>query len=278
MLPLLLALLQPVNAGAADRPTLEPTPAVGRSFSGRARELSARAPRLRDTVTLDGTLSEAVWQQATVMKEFTSYNPVDGRPAQDNTEVRIWYAEDALYVGIRAYAPPGTVRATLAERDRIANDDWVAIHLDTFNDRRRSFVFAVNAFGVQADGMRADASAGPGVSRASLAGSRSVAGLRMAVQGAAARRRVLGGDAHSLQVHPLSVGVDAGLGIADCAADAAHRLSGHVGADFAGAAGVHAAGRVSARHDRHEARAGARPHADLGHLDHGQASRWYHGS
>ncbi|WP_439642489.1 DUF5916 domain-containing protein [Gemmatimonas sp.] len=168
MLPLLLALLQPVNAGAADRPTLEPTPAVGRSFSGRARELSARAPRLRDTVTLDGTLSEAVWQQATVMKEFTSYNPVDGRPAQDNTEVRIWYAEDALYVGIRAYAPPSTVRATLAERDRIANDDWVAIHLDTFNDRRRSFVFAVNAFGVQADGMRADASAGPGVSRASL--------------------------------------------------------------------------------------------------------------
>ncbi|MFY7922722.1 MAG: carbohydrate binding family 9 domain-containing protein, partial [Gemmatimonas sp.] len=168
MLPLLLALLQPVNAAAAEKPAPDPTPAVGRSFSGRARELSVRAPRLSDAVLLDGSLSEAVWQKATLMKDFTSYNPVDGRPAQDNTEVRVWYAEDALYVGVRAYAPPGTVRATLAERDRIASDDWVALHLDTFNDRRRSFVFAVNAFGVQADGMRADASAGPGVSRASL--------------------------------------------------------------------------------------------------------------
>jgi len=109
-----------------------------------------------------------VWQQASVLTEFTTYSPVDGRPAPDNTEVRLWYAEDALYVGIRAYAPAGTVRATLAERDRIANDDWMAIHLDTFLDRRRSFVFAVNPFGVQADGMRSDVSAGPGVSRASL--------------------------------------------------------------------------------------------------------------
>nr|MCU0619354.1 DUF5916 domain-containing protein [Gemmatimonadaceae bacterium] len=63
----------------------------------------------------------------------------------------------------------GTVRATLAERDRITNDDWVAIHFDTFDDRRRSFVFGVNPLGVQADGMRSDQSAGPGVSRASLA-------------------------------------------------------------------------------------------------------------
>jgi hypothetical protein len=33
MLPLLLALLQPVNAAAAEKPAPDPTPAVGRSFS-----------------------------------------------------------------------------------------------------------------------------------------------------------------------------------------------------------------------------------------------------
>lgn len=170
MLAVLLALLQQVNGGPATAPESAPVPAPAeaRVYSGRARELSARAPRLRDAVSIDGALTEPVWQKAAVLTDFTTYSPVDGRPAQDSTEVRLWYAEDALYVGIRAWAPAGTVRATLAERDRIANDDWMAIHLDTFLDRRRSFVFAVNPFGVQADGMRSDVSAGPGVSRASL--------------------------------------------------------------------------------------------------------------
>ncbi|MCE2902079.1 MAG: DUF5916 domain-containing protein [Gemmatimonas sp.] len=170
MLPVLLALIQQLN-GPLSPPGPEaaaPTPVASRTFSGRSRELATRAPRLRETVTLDGALAEPAWQQAAILTDFTSYSPVDGRPAQDSTEVRLWYAEDALYVGIRAWAPPGTVRATLAERDRISNDDWVALHLDTFLDRRRSFVFAVNAFGVQSDGMRSDVSAGPGVSRASL--------------------------------------------------------------------------------------------------------------
>ena len=170
MLPVILALLQQVTGPSAPAPeaAATPIPAVERVYSGRAKALAAQAPRLRDAVTIDGALSEPSWKQAAVLTDFTTYSPVDGRPAQDNTEVRLWYAEDALYVGIRAWAAPGTVRATLAERDRISNDDWVALHLDTFLDRRRSFVFAVNAFGVQADGMRSDVSAGPGVSRASL--------------------------------------------------------------------------------------------------------------
>lgn len=170
MLPVLFALLQQATgpAGAPPAPAPPPTVVESRTFSGRALAISASAPRLRETITVDGDLSESVWQQAGVFTDFTSYNPVDGRPAQDETEVRIWYAEDALYVGIRAFAPTGTVQATLAERDRISSDDWVALHIDTFNDRRRAFVFAVNAFGIQADGMRSDVSAGPGVSRASL--------------------------------------------------------------------------------------------------------------
>lgn len=170
MIPVLLALLQQVSGAPPSAPEapVEPAAVESRTFSGRGGALSARAPRVEASVTVDGVLSEPVWQRAAVLTDFTSYSPVDGRPAQDNTEVRLWYASDALYVGIRAWAPPGTVRATLAERDRISSEDWIALHLDTFLDRRRSFVFAVNAFGVQADGMRSDASAGPGVSRAAL--------------------------------------------------------------------------------------------------------------
>lgn len=170
MFPVFFALLQQVLGPVPSPPPQAPTPAaaVAEVFAGRSRELDVRAPRLTDTITIDGRLDEPAWERASRLTEFTSYNPVDGRPAQDETVVRLWYAEDALYVGIRAYAPAGTVRATLAERDRITNDDWVSLHLDTFNDRRRAFVFAVNPFGVQADGMRSDQSAGPGQSRAGL--------------------------------------------------------------------------------------------------------------
>lgn len=138
-------------------------------YHGRSRSVRVRAPRLEGQAsTIDGVLDEPVWRTASVLTGFTSYNPVDGRPAQDSTEVLVWYAPDAIHVGIRAWAPPGTVRATLAERDRIGNDDWIALHLDTFDDRRRAFVFAVNAFGVQTDGMRSEQSAPPGISRAGL--------------------------------------------------------------------------------------------------------------
>lgn len=167
MIRLLLAVLQASSFGSVElaSPVPAPSPLV---FSGRTRRLEVQAIRQDERVTIDGRLNESAWAKASVLTGFTSYNPVDGRPAADSTEVRVWYASDALLVGIRAWARPGTVRATLAERDRIQNDDWVAIHLDTFNDRRRSFVFAVNPLGVQADGMRSEQSPGPGVSKASL--------------------------------------------------------------------------------------------------------------
>ncbi len=179
MLVLLAALLQqaantaapPTRPAKAPEVVVAPDPAVAlRTYSGRDRQLDVRPPLVVDAaVTLDGRLDETIWSKAALLTQFTSYNPVDGRPGQDSTEVRIWYASEAIYVGVRAWAQPGTVRATLAERDRIVNDDWIAIHFDTFNDRRRAFTFAVNPLGVQADGMRSEQSAGPGLSRASLA-------------------------------------------------------------------------------------------------------------
>ena len=169
LITLAVALLQSASAiqnGPGAEPATQLPPAG--VHAGRARNLDVRLPRMSDPITVDGALSESSWERASILTQFSTYNPVDGRPAQDSIEVRLFYGEDALYMGVRAWAHEGTVRATLAERDRIQNDDWIALHLDTFNDQRRSFVFAVNPLGVQADGMRSEQSAGPGVSRASM--------------------------------------------------------------------------------------------------------------
>lgn len=115
-------------------------------------------PRVADaTVTVDGVLEEPVWSQAAVLRGFSQYLPLDNRPADDSTTVLVWYSATAIHFGIRAWQDSAGLRATLADRDRIEGDDYVQLVLDTFNDRRQAYLFAVNPLGVQADGTLQDA-------------------------------------------------------------------------------------------------------------------------
>src|SRR5215204_4074874 len=57
-------------------------------------------PRVDTTIQIDGVLDEPVWQQAARLTDFHQYEPVDGRPAAERTEVLIWYAPDAIHFGI----------------------------------------------------------------------------------------------------------------------------------------------------------------------------------
>jgi hypothetical protein len=97
-----------------------------------------------------------VWQRAAILTGFSQYQPVDSRPAPDSTEVHVWYSSTAIYFGIRAFEPHGPVTYTLSDRDRIAADDNVEIHLDTFHELNRALVFMVNPLGVQADGTKSE--------------------------------------------------------------------------------------------------------------------------
>ena len=123
-------------------------------YNGREGRISVAPPRLEADVDVDGRLDEPVWSQAALLTGFSLYQPVDQRPAPDSTDVRVWYSSTAIYFGIRAFEPHGPVAATLADRDRISADDNVEIHLDTFDERNRAFVFIVNPLGVQADGTK----------------------------------------------------------------------------------------------------------------------------
>ena len=122
-----------------------------------------RPPRIDTTVTIDGKLDEPAWQHAARLTGFHQYRPVDAQPSVQQTEVLVWYSPSALYVGIIAHdRAPGSIRATLADRDKIFDDDRVLVYLDTFNDRRRAFVFGANPLGVQEDGVRTEGGFGGG--------------------------------------------------------------------------------------------------------------------
>ena len=129
-------------------------------YSGTAGSIAVATPRIEASVNIDGTLNEAPWQQAAVLTGFSEYVPVDGRPAEDSTQVLVWYSPTAIYFGIRSFESHGQVHATLATRDHITTDDWVEILLDTFNDHRQAIAFGVNPLGVQSDGTLNETHAG----------------------------------------------------------------------------------------------------------------------
>ena len=118
---------------------------------------TVRIPRFETQVEIDGVLDEPVWQQAARLSGFHQYQPVDSRPAEEETEVLVWYARNAIYFGVIAHdREPGAIRATRADRDNLDSEDRVTVYLDTFNDRRRAYFFTVNPLGIQADGIRTE--------------------------------------------------------------------------------------------------------------------------
>ncbi len=133
------------------------------SAGARAPAPMAAIPRIDTVVVVDGRLDERAWGQAARLSGFRQFRPVDGRPAEQRTDVLVWYAPDAIHFGIVAHdRDPGSIRATQADRDNLGNEDRVTLLLDTFNDQRRAFMFAVNALGSQADGVRSEGQFTPG--------------------------------------------------------------------------------------------------------------------
>ncbi len=118
---------------------------------------TADIPRVEASIRIDGVLDEPAWAQAARLTGFWQYQPVDGRPAEEQTEILVWYAPDAIHFGIIAHDKvPSAIRASSADRDNIDNEDYVVLDIDTFHDRRRAFFFGVNPLGVQSDGVRSE--------------------------------------------------------------------------------------------------------------------------
>ncbi|MEX2527506.1 MAG: DUF5916 domain-containing protein, partial [Gemmatimonadota bacterium] len=101
---------------------------------------------------IDGRLDEALWAQAEVATSFVQRQPYDGAPASQDTEVRVLYGEDALYVGFRLFdTAADSIVGHLTRRDQQSVSDWARVAVDSYNDRRTAFQFAVNPAGVKQD-------------------------------------------------------------------------------------------------------------------------------
>ena len=101
---------------------------------------------------IDGKLDDDVWKSAAVFKDFYQWRPSDTATASARTEVFAGYDSRFIYFAFHAYDDPAKVRASVAKRDSIFDDDSIGLILDTFNDKRRAYELLFNPLGIQADG------------------------------------------------------------------------------------------------------------------------------
>jgi hypothetical protein len=118
----------------------------------RAQTDTARAIRLQEAVRMDGRLTEAIWRTAPAVTRFTQREPNEGQPAIENSEVRVAYDDEALYIGARMYSrDPSAIRALVTRRDQEGISEFIAVSFDTYHDRRTAYSFAVTPAGVRLD-------------------------------------------------------------------------------------------------------------------------------
>lgn len=90
--------------------------------------------------------------------KFVQRDPRDGAPASQRTEAYLGYTGKDFYAIFLAFdSEPKKIRARMLRRELIDDDDQVGLFLDTFHDRRHAYYFYSNAYGIQQDGLFAEA-------------------------------------------------------------------------------------------------------------------------
>ena len=129
---------------------------LGGQFSTRAwAQPTATAVNVVEPPTLDGNvLDDPAWKAAPVISGFRQEQPDEGQPASENTEVRIVFTRDTLYIGVVCFdREPSSIIVSDSRRDAgLDETDSFRIILDTYRDRQNGFVFGTNPAAIEYDG------------------------------------------------------------------------------------------------------------------------------
>jgi len=108
-------------------------------------------PRTSEII-LDGVLDDAAWDGVVPASGFIQREPVEGAPAEEDTEVRVLFDDQAIWIGLRmSDSRPEGIARQLYRRDARGQADYVEVAIDPNLDRRTGYVFSVNAANVQGD-------------------------------------------------------------------------------------------------------------------------------
>ena len=114
-----------------------------------------RAVRIEsdESPVIDGKLDDECWKKANHASGFIQFEPIPGEPPKEATKVYVLFDPEKIYVGFECLKErPDQVTGTQMKRDDyFFQDDYVAVFLDTYHDRRNCYGFSVNCLGTQVD-------------------------------------------------------------------------------------------------------------------------------
>jgi hypothetical protein len=129
-----------------------PGPGLGQTVTRADAPASLRAHRAQAPPLIDGRLDEPSWQSADAAGNFRQYEPNEGSPATERTEVRVLYDNVSVYVGVRLYdSDPARIVARMSRRDEDPDADRFTFYVDALHDRLTGAAFEVSAAGAQRD-------------------------------------------------------------------------------------------------------------------------------
>lgn len=116
---------------------------------------SVAAVRASSPLRIDGVLDEPAWRDAAPITGFRLLFAREGELPAESTEVRILVDDRRLVFGVTCFEPHAPA-ASVLPRDKVTDDDNLIVHLDPDGEGRRAYLFGVNPFGVQIDGILTD--------------------------------------------------------------------------------------------------------------------------
>ncbi|MBU8895763.1 hypothetical protein DRW03_20740 [Corallococcus sp. H22C18031201] len=117
-----------------------------------------QATKTTEHITIDGTGDEPAWQTAPEISGWHLTRIDYGKPARDDTKVRILYDADNLYFLFHCIdsQPDRITGYTVQNEGFLHQEDNITIILDTFLDHRNAYYFWTNTLGVRTDGRIVD--------------------------------------------------------------------------------------------------------------------------
>ena len=120
--------------------------------------------RAIDPVKIDAIMDEDSWAEADIADGFQQFFPFDSSKAVAATEVRMTYDDDYVYLIAKMYnlGPRKYITPSLRRDFRGEAYDGFSLVLDTYKDKTNAFMFGVNPYGVQREGLITEGGSGRG--------------------------------------------------------------------------------------------------------------------
>lgn len=127
--------------------------ALQAGLSQNAPGTALQIKRATGAIVLDGQIDEPDWQQADAAVDWSMNFPVDTALAPYQTEARLTFDDDFLYVSLVCYDDdtPDVINSLRRDFDQDLNDH-VRLALGPYNDKLNGFFFAITPAGVQLEG------------------------------------------------------------------------------------------------------------------------------